>query len=156
MQPREFKAEHAFQIITKDADSIKFAVEAEASAFAYSIFDGEQCVGCAGIMRTYGRCYYVWAIVGEGLRKHRLYLHKMVLQYLPLWLNNVDYVRVEVMCEADNKRDQHWAESLGFEFESRKVRGGANGGDSLVYAKVKPVETTTEDEAINSWPSLLH
>ena len=137
MELRQYHAEDMIVLLPPSGDRATFAQMCEQSKFAYSVFDADKCIGCAGIMRVAGKIYYMWAVVGEDLRRNRLWLHRSVRRYLPLWLANTDWVRVEALVEADNRRACRWIESLGFSLESCKRRGGDDGKDAFIYAMVK-------------------
>lgn len=134
---RKYKAEHWSDLMEMDADKIRSAVQFEKSAFAYSVFDNGVCIGCAGIMRTHGKVYYIWVVASKTLKEHRLWFHRTVRRYFKLWQSNLDWIRIEALVDADNQQECRWAWKLGFKIEGRKVKGGDNGRDAFVYAMVK-------------------
>lgn len=132
----------------KAADSIglggdaKYARLREAiSPFAYSIFFGDRCIGCAGIAHYYGEVYGCWAHFTPEIKAHALWFHRNAQKYWRAILATLPWQRIEALVVVNEPGHCRWIESLGFQHQhgwplaEKKI--GPNGEDCYRYAMVK-------------------
>lgn len=134
---RKYNASHIVDLGITDPARVSYYKMAEASEFAVSGFVGGQCIGVCGIAWLYEKVYTLWANFGDGVRRRPIEFHREAKRYLPLWLDHIDWRRVEALVDPDQSSHCRWIKSLGFDFESRKWRGGFEGRDMLVFTRIR-------------------
>lgn len=123
-QPRlvPFKAEHLLAFV-KDRDStwlgtVSVAIEREQDGIGYTGIAGNVILGCAGIVVPYPYVGFAWAVFPKEFEQHPIWMTRMVRNGLRDIIRVKNLHRVELAALADNKKNQKWAEMLGFSREN--------------------------------------
>lgn len=101
---------------------------------SWSAFNGERCLGCAGILDLPGWPHrsVAWALVGASLGRSMVPVVRFArefLQYYPV-------PRVETYVDCEFEEGHRFAEMLGFKLEApRMVKYGHDGRDMALYAR---------------------
>lgn len=105
---------------------------------AWTGWNGDQVMGCAGIaLRWQGRAS-VWCMLADGIPKTAwIGIHRAVRDRLAA-MQPQGIVRIEAETMCGFTAGERWLRLLGFEFEGRMRRYGPGGEDFGRYALVTP------------------
>ncbi|MDB5433556.1 MAG: hypothetical protein JWP35_4672 [Caulobacter sp.] len=100
---------------------------------AWTGFDGDQVLGCAGILdRGEGRGL-AWALLAEDVGPRRFVtLHRAVARGFEI----LPYRRIEAHVSPTFQQGIDWAQMLGFQFEG-VMRAYLPTGDLLLFARIR-------------------
>jgi hypothetical protein len=137
-----YKAEHlmALQLQRGQAYCAPFITEEYArlleGKFALTALDDEgQPIMVAGVAPIWENRGLVWSFVGRNAGKHFVAIHKACLEVL----DAAPYRRLEADTACEFKAGHRWLRMLGFVMEAERMRAyRPDGGDSALYARVKP------------------
>lgn len=135
-----FKAEHARamrvqprQAAWRDAvpDAHFKALELHASV---TIVDGEEVLMCGGSIEVWPGRKVVWALMADGIKHRMLVCARITRRFL-----NAQFTgRLELDVERDHLEGHRFAQLLGFEKETDRLRSFYTGGlDGTMYVRVK-------------------
>lgn len=96
------------------------------------LLDGEP-IACGGIAEAWRDRAIAWSMITPAVFDHFRLLHRCVLSVL----DEAPWARIEMDVRADHASGCRWAEHLGFEREGVRRRFTPDGGDMVLYAKVK-------------------
>jgi RimJ/RimL family protein N-acetyltransferase len=101
---------------------------------AYTAFapDGEP-LACAGLMDIWPGRAMVWSFISENAGRHMVGVTRAVRQFLDLKAPR----RIEAYVDADFPAGHRWIEMLGFTREGYLHAFRPDGGDQILYSKVR-------------------
>jgi RimJ/RimL family protein N-acetyltransferase len=103
---------------------------------AYTMFIGDEIVGCAGIIPIFPKTGEAWALFSDGAnRKHGVSATLAMAKCLARLMKK--YQRVQATVFADFPVGRRWVEALGFEYEGCLRKYGPMGRDMIMYGRVK-------------------
>ena len=114
-----------------DLDMDMTDLSAKGLAFTGEV-DGK-VIGMAGVIPMWNGRAIAWALLAGDSGKHFPHIHKAIKRFL----DDVPFNRVEATVDVGFKQGSRWVKMLGFELEGYMKAYRPNGGDSLLYAKVK-------------------
>jgi hypothetical protein len=98
---------------------------------SYVAMEGDRPVAAAGIVELWKGRAYAWALFAPGPR------NPLVHRHVRRFLDACGFPRVEMLVDPNDLRAQVWAEALGFQVECLMRKALPNGGNALMYARVK-------------------
>lgn len=106
-----------------------------AGPFVFSAFIDERPVAVFGVSELWENRGIAWSFISADAGPQFATLHKAAVRLL----NLVPFRRVEADTPCEFTQGHRWLRMLGFELEAeRMVAHRPDGGDSALYAKVKP------------------
>lgn len=101
---------------------------------AFTGFDGEEVIACAGSFEVAPGRYQVWAYISDNIGTRLLWVTRAVERYLEI----TPYRRIEMDVDCDFKQGHRWARMLGFTMEAERRRSFTpDGRDCALYARVR-------------------
>lgn len=101
---------------------------------AYSYFDGDRLIGCAGIAKITDNVCEVWAVIDKDVKRYT----REIYYYARSLLNAAQdfFERIQTTIRIDYLLEIHFMERLGYQREGtlRKYRAD---GDYYMYAKIR-------------------
>lgn len=105
-----------------------------AKGFAFSAWEKERVIGCAGILELWHDRAAAWCLMSAACGKYMLEITRTVREALDLHPAR----RIEMTVFADFPAGIRWARMLGFEAETPKpMRCYAQGKDAYLFARVR-------------------
>lgn len=99
-----------------------------------ALVDGEP-IAVGGVTELWANRALVWTFIGQTAGPHFVALHKAVLRGLDL----APHRRLEADTPCEFEQGHRWLRMLGFKLEAERMTAHRpDGGDSALYAKVKP------------------
>lgn len=96
--------------------------------------DGEP-IAVGGVTPLWENRALAWTFIGENAGPHFVALHRAVRRVLDL----APYRRIEADTPCEFEQGHRWLRMLGFNLEAERMAAHRpDGGDSALYAKVKP------------------
>lgn len=104
---------------------------------AYSAFENDECVACAGVAPYWPGRYQAWAYISEPARQNkRLMAH--VTRATKRFLDVFDGRRVELAVDDGFEAGHVWAKHLGFRLETpRAEKYTVDGRDAAIYVRTQ-------------------
>lgn len=100
---------------------------------AYSAFVDGEVVACSGVVERHAGVWQAWALVSQAAGSHMLQITRATLAFLASFNAN----RIETAVDAKHDAGHRWAAILGFEREALMRKWMPDGGDAVLYARVK-------------------
>jgi RimJ/RimL family protein N-acetyltransferase len=135
-----FETEHLNTIMLQPAQQQFFsyfnaeygqALKQSGPAFT-GIHEG-QVLGCAGLVKQWENRAIAWALLSGNIGNEFVRIHRAVQRFLDL----TEFDRVEAHVDADFVAGHRWIRMLGFREEGYMKRFNPNGGDAVLYARLK-------------------
>jgi len=135
-----FEVEHLETIMLQPAQQHFFsyfdpaygeALKLSGPAFT-GIHEG-RVLGCAGLVKQWENRAIAWSLLSSDIGNEFVRIHKAVYRFLEL----TDFDRVEAHVDANFDQGHRWIRMLGFEKEGYMKRFNPNGGDAVLYARLK-------------------
>lgn len=105
---------------------------------AYTAFDDDKILGCAGIYAFWQGVGEAWAWVDSELtEKHKGWFHKTVKKVLYEIIEQYNFKRVQCVVEKSYAMGIKWIENLGFTKESEMPLFGPRGETYVRYVILK-------------------
>ncbi len=117
-----------------DLEAVILAYSKRGAAFTGKL-DG-RTEGIGGIMRIYTGVGEAWLFFNPVLRMHIKTIIKKLREEIDEAFSS-GYWRIEAECQADVKENVRLLEHLGFKRECVKRKGGIEGGDMILFSKIK-------------------
>jgi hypothetical protein len=103
--------------------------------FAFTAIDGDVVIAVGGVAELWENRALAWSFIDHRAGKYFTQLHKAVLRVLEV----IPYRRIEAETSCDFEQGHRWLKMLGFELEAPRMKAfRVDGGDSALYARVKP------------------
>ena len=101
---------------------------------AYSYFDGNRLIGCAGIAKITDNICEVWAVIDKDVKRYtrEIYYYASAL----LEVARKSFVRIQATIRTDYSLECHFMERLGYKREGILRKYMAD-GDYYMYAKIR-------------------
>lgn len=115
--------------INEDTDLSDLSDQGLARTFE---IDGE-VVMIAGLAPQWTNRAIAWTLISQGAGKHFVELHR----YVDNFLDNSDFRRIESTVDVGFEAGHRWMKMLGFEIEGYMKAYRPDGGDMVLYARVK-------------------
>ncbi len=110
-------------------------IEAQAGV-AYTAYCDGKIIGIIGIVSPWEGLGTAWAVMGEGVDRHWLWIHKQAKKIIREAIDKKMFRRIQATCEAGFPEAARWLERLGFQFEVPLPNYGPNGEDHYQYSMV--------------------
>lgn len=94
--------------------------------------DGEVMM-IAGLVPQWTNRAIAWTLISQNAGKHFIELHR----YVDEFLENSNFDRVESMVDVGFEAGHRWMKMLGFEVEGYMRKYRPDGGDMVLYARIK-------------------
>jgi hypothetical protein len=108
-----------------------------ASGTAFSAFNGDEFLGCGGIVIPWPGVAEGWIWALDSVSKLPLEVHLLVRRGMRLLEDWYDIKRLSVEVREDNVRGQRWVRALGFKYECHMKKRGPDGETHMLYARVR-------------------
>lgn len=115
--------------INEDTDLSDLSDQGLARTFE---IDGE-VVMIAGLAPQWTNRAIAWTLISQSAGKHFVELHR----YVDNFLDNSDFRRIESTVDVGFEAGHRWMKMLGFEIEGYMKAYRPDGGDMVLYARVK-------------------
>jgi hypothetical protein len=96
------------------------------------IKDG-RVLGCAGLVKQWENRAVAWSLLAGDVGSDFIRVHRAVDRFLEL----SDFNRIEAFVDANFEQGHRWIQMLGFEPEGYMKQFNPDGGDALMYARLK-------------------
>lgn len=135
-----FEVEHLETIMLQPAQQHFFsyfdpayshALKLSGPAFT-GIHEG-RVLGCAGLVKQWENRAIAWALLSGDIGNEFVRIHRAVHRFLEL----TSFDRVEAHVDADFEQGHRWIHMLGFKQEGYMKQFNPNGGDAVLYARLK-------------------
>lgn len=100
---------------------------------AWSIFDGEQIVGCGGFFRDHVECVTAWTLLLPCSGPRMRFVHRAALEVL----GRCEARRIQAHASPKFKPSMRWLCMLGFKYEGTLRKFTPSGDDMLLFARVR-------------------
>ncbi len=100
---------------------------------AFTGLDGDEVLGCAGLIPQGNHRALLWALVGNVGPRRFVAVHKAVLHFLSM----CSHARLETWVDDGFEQGIRWAGMLGFVPEGLMKKHRPDGGDAWLYARVQ-------------------
>lgn len=138
-----FEPMHLSLLVPREAVDMEQAIDTmirlDGLGPAYTIIDGEEIIGCWGIVRLWGGVGEAWTVFSAAVARHPLWLHKTARRMIQDVMAGMGLDRLQVNVLAGSGRNCRWVERLGFHSEGTMERFGQNGEDYIRYALLRGV-----------------
>lgn len=115
-------------------DKPEYGIALSLAGPAFSAFDGDQLLGCGGVVEFGKHRAEVWALLSSGIGPHM----KAVTRAVNGWLSISPYKRVEAHVEPNFKAGLRWIRLLGFRPEGvEKAYFFGDGRPALPFVRLK-------------------
>lgn len=111
-------------------------VRADGLGDAFSGFEGEACIGCAGIRPLWRGVGEAWAYLSPAALARPIALTRAAKRGLEAALSDGGMWRVQCVVRRGHVAAHEWAAFLGFEVEGLMTAYGPDGEDFFMYARV--------------------
>jgi RimJ/RimL family protein N-acetyltransferase len=135
-----FQASHLYDLSLQESQlgfsnyfDEKYGAALRRGGPCFSGFDGDQMIGCAGIIHQWDNRAIAWALLSQDCGKCFVKIHKAVRNFLDM----ADYNRIEAYVDADFEQGHRWVEMLKFEQEGLMRQFNPDGRDAYMYARLK-------------------
>jgi len=141
MQVRVFHMEHLKAMRLQPSQAHRAAeltpevLEFIAGMEAYTALVDDRPLACCGLLPFHPGRSLAWAFIAEDVGTHLLGVTKAVRTFLDLRAPR----RVEMYVDAGFEPGERWARMLGFQREGYLRAFDSNGGDQIMYARVRNV-----------------
>lgn len=106
------------------------------SIVSWKACDGEEFLGCAGILKIWEGRGFAWMAVSRKVgRFHMLAIHRRTMAVINT-ATDLGLYRLETTVRTGFAAGRRWALMLGFEREGTMRRYAPDGGDHDLYARV--------------------
>jgi RimJ/RimL family protein N-acetyltransferase len=105
--------------------------------YAHTILLDGMPIGVFGGYLIWGRVYGIYALFSDEVRKRPVAFYKACYRAIETYWKALKADRFEMKVRADFFEGKRFAESLGFKKEGILVKGGPEGADYVLYAKVR-------------------
>ena len=104
------------------------------SANAYTVFAGDKPIICGGVMEILPWRGLAWSFVAGTLKHVFVHVHRVAKRVVDV----APYPRLEMEVECEFVEGHRWANLLGFELETARMRKyGPNGLDYARYVRIQ-------------------
>ena len=112
----DFQPGHLARMRAQSAQMAEVNAESLSSPYglAWSAFDGEEVISCAGVVEVWRGRAYAWALLSENAGPHLLTLTRVIRSRLA----SLPYRRVEMAVDAGFDAGCRWARMLGVRLET--------------------------------------
>ncbi len=100
---------------------------------AWSIFDGEQIVGCGGFFKDHDECVTAWTLLLPCSGPRMRFVHRAALEVI----GRCPARRIQAHASVTFKPAMRWLTMLGFKFEGTLRKFTPDGADMLLFARVR-------------------
>ncbi len=138
-----FKTEHLSQLILQEAQQY-FGQEIQREGYAQMLMQGPcftalhdgEVIGCGGCVEIWENRAQAWMLIGQVAGRNMMGIHRAVNGFLLA----APWKRIEASVDVGFEPGQRWLELLGFYNETPQPMKAyrPNGGDSYLYARIKP------------------
>lgn len=135
-----FQPDHLDRLALQPAQAyLRATVRREHAEFAathpsFTGLDGDEIVGCAGILPAWEGRALAWSWIGAAAGRHMVAITRAVRRFL----DAQPYRRVEMTVDVNFDEGHRWAEMLGFRLEALRMKAyRPDGGDCSLYARVR-------------------
>ena len=131
---------HALRLQSAQQPCISWMAEGHAELLerlenvtAFSGLDGEEVLGCAGVLKLWEGRYAAWAFLSGNCGRRFVAIHRAVKTFFAM----NDFRRVEAEVATDFTEGHRWIRMLGFELENPRMRKYfPDGSDASLYVRV--------------------
>ena len=120
-------AVYAWTGVEHQPDPATLAIRFEMDGPAFTAWQAQTLVGCAGVMIPWSGLGYAWAVVTDAARQSPRAIHRATREHLDQIIREHGLRRVEASVQADVPRNVKWARALGFDVESEMKGWGPKG-----------------------------
>jgi hypothetical protein len=136
-----FKPAHLDQLVLQEAQEY-FGAEIAREGYAdilrggpaFTALAGDEVVACSGCLEIWDNRAAAWALVGKNAGRNMVSIHRAVSGFLLA----APWRRVEAAVDVGFEAGMRWIEMLGFQREAVMRAYRPDGGDSYLFARVKP------------------
>ena len=107
--------------------------ELSEQGFAKTIEHDGLILGLAGLVPQWENRAIVWAMLSADIGKHFAAFHK----HVEAFLQNAPFRRIEATVDVGFEQGTRWMQLLGFEVEGYLKAYRPDGGDMLLYSRIK-------------------
>lgn len=115
--------------LNEDTDFSELAEQGLALTFEH---DGEVMM-IAGLVPQWKNRAIAWTLISKNAGRHFVELHR----YVDNFLNTSDFDRIESMVDVGFEAGHRWMKMLGFEIEGYMRKYRPDGGDMVLYARIR-------------------
>jgi hypothetical protein len=86
-----------------------------------------------GVRPVHDECLWLWSILSGQIGARMVALSRAVAR----WLDGHGVRRLQFTCAVEHEEGLRWAALLGFQMEARLQAFGEDGGDHLLFARIR-------------------
>ena len=108
--------------------------EALAGLDAYTALDGDEILGCAGVVPMWENRAVLWAYLSPDIGPRFSRIHRAARRFV----EGLPYRRLELTVDEGFEQGHRWARLFGFTLECERMRAyRPDGGDSSMYVRIR-------------------
>jgi|DEB0MinimDraft_12_1074336.scaffolds.fasta_scaffold67483_2 RimJ/RimL family protein N-acetyltransferase len=135
-----FEPEHMETLILQPAQqrfftyfNKEYAKDLKVSGPCFTGIKNGRVLGCAGLVKQWENRAIAWSLLSGDIGNDFISIHKAVMRFLKL----SEYNRIEAFVDANFEQGHRWIEMLGFKREGYMEQFNPDGGDAMLYARLK-------------------
>lgn len=135
-----FEPEHMETIMLQPAQqrfftyfNKEYAKDLKISGPCFTGIKDGRVLGCAGLVKQWENRAIAWSLLSGDIGNDFISIHKAVVRFL----NLSEYNRIEAFVDANFQQGHRWIEMLGFKCEGYMEQFNPDGGDAMLYARLK-------------------
>jgi hypothetical protein len=134
----EYLAGKTFTTLKIGSEAIRlFSLAYDLRGVAVTIQDGNQVIGCAGIMELWPGVGEAWSMFTDEIRGHPFYLHSRTKKIMADMISSRNYHRVQATVLSTDPVAIKWIERLGFQKECNMKQFGSDKSDHFLYVRMR-------------------
>jgi RimJ/RimL family protein N-acetyltransferase len=110
-----------------------YAEALKVSGPCFTAINNGRVLGCAGLVKQWENRAIAWALLSGNVGKDFIKVHRAVARFLDL----CEFRRVEAFVDVNFVQGHRWIEMLGFSPEGYMRQFNPDGGDAMMYARLK-------------------
>lgn len=131
---RTIALQHAQAVVDMGRNSFEDAALLERYGGGFTAIDNGQVIACAGLAEQWQGRMLAWAMLAGDIGPHRFV---RVTRAIRRALDLAQCDRIEMQVDADHPQAIRWAQTLGFEVESRMRRFLPDGRDAFMFVRIR-------------------
>lgn len=111
----------------------EYAVALKEMGPCFTAIEDGRILGCAGVIKQWENRAIAWSLLSGEIGNDFVRVHRAVARFLEL----CEFNRVEAFVDANFEQGHRWIKMLGFHEEGYMEQFNPDGGDAVLYARLK-------------------
>lgn len=102
---------------------------------AFTCLHDGRALACFGYVEIYPHRAQIWGLLAASCGRHMTGVTRVARRFIA----SLPHRRIEMDVDTEFDAGHRWARMLGFQLEAPRLRRyGMNGGDTAIYARIRP------------------